>query len=115
MGNSNQTANMLSPTLPKIKTDCLSIITSAAAGSIAVTAHGKMLARIWNTITACVETDVANLVAEGIWQWIPAHLPITAVGQIIQHNTNRLSMVDWRANRLVDALAKNGAATVAHP
>ncbi len=24
-------------------------------------------------------------------------------------------MVDWRANRLVDALAKNGAATIAHP
>ena len=41
-----QTANMLSPTLPKIKTDCLSIITFAAAGTLAVTSHGKVLARI---------------------------------------------------------------------
>jgi len=113
MGNSNR-QHAFSHSAQN-ETDCLSIITSAAAGSIAVTAHGKMLARIWNTIAACVETDVANLVAQGIWQWIPAHLPITAVGQRTQHNANRLSMVDWRANRLVDALAKNGAATVAHP
>ena len=36
------------PMLPKIKTDCLSILTSASAGNAAVTGHNKMLARVWN-------------------------------------------------------------------
>ena len=74
----------------------------------------KMLARIWNAITATVGDDVSGMVESGLWQWVPAHLSIEAVGQATAHNRNRLTIIDWRANRLVDALAKNCAATVAH-
>ena len=49
-----------------------------------------------------------------LWQWAPAHLTIAAVGHATAHSNRRLTIIDWRANRLVDALAKNGAATVAH-
>ena len=54
------------------------------------------------------------MVEEELWQWVPAHLSIFAVGQATAHSRKRLTIVDWRANRIVDALANNGAATVAH-
>ena len=91
----------------------MSIITSASAGTATVTAHNKVLARVWNSISTSADGNVAALVEQGLWQWIPAHLSISAVGQATAHSNKRLSMVDWRANRLVDALAKTGAASVA--
>jgi len=106
-------AMSLSPFPPRIKTDCMSILTSASAGTATVTAHNKVLARVWNSIAASADGDVAALVEQGLWQWIPAHLSISAVGQATDHSNQRLTMVDWRANRLVDALAKTGAASVA--
>ena len=77
------------PALPRIKTDCLSILTSARAGNAAVTGHHKMLARIWNSITAIVGDDVSSMVESGLWQWVPAPLSIQAVGQATAHNRNR--------------------------
>ena len=54
-----------------------------------------------STIEASADGDVASLVEQGLWQWIPAHLSISAVGQATAHSNKRLSMIDWRANRLV--------------
>ena len=54
------------------------------------------------------------MVEAELWQWVPAHLTIAAVGHATAHSNRRLTIIDWRANRLVDALAKNGAATAAH-
>ena len=42
--------------------------------------------------------------------WMPAHLARSMVGESKLSNGQRLSTVDWRANRLVDALAKLDAA-----
>ena len=94
--------------MPKIKTDCLSILTSASAGNAAVTGHNKMLARVWNSIAAAVGDDVSVMVEAELWQWVPAHLTIAAVGHATAHSNRRLTIIDWRANRLVDALAKLG-------
>ena len=66
-----------------------------------------------NSIVATLDGDVSEMVERGLWQWIPAHLSIAAVGNATAHGTSRLTMVDWRANRLVDALAKTGAAIAA--
>ena len=41
--------------------------------------------------------------------WMPAHTSTSSVGEVKLSNGERLSMVDWRANRLVDALAKMSA------
>ncbi len=40
---------------------------------------------------------------------MPAHLTLAAVGEAKLSNGVRLATVDWRANRLADALAKAGA------
>ena len=61
-----QVAMSLSPTLPFIKTDCFSILTSARAGNTAVTAYNKPLARIWNSIVATLDGDVAEMVERGL-------------------------------------------------
>ena len=44
--------------------------------------------------------------------WMPAHTSTGDVGEAKLSNGTRLSMVDWRANRLVDALAKLSALEV---
>ena len=41
--------------------------------------------------------------------WMPAHTTIASVGEVKMSNGSRLTTVDWRANRLVDALAKLSA------
>ena len=41
--------------------------------------------------------------------WMPAHTSTGAVREAKLSNGTRLSMLDWRANRLVDALAKISA------
>ena len=42
--------------------------------------------------------------------WLPVHKSAIAIGEAKLSNDNRLSCSDWRANRLVDMLAKAAAA-----
>ena len=42
---------------------------------------------------------------------MPAHLPVSAIWHAMRSDGKAISPVDWRANRLVDALAKAAAAT----
>ena len=46
---------------------------------------------------------------------MPAHQPLSAIATAVLSNGKLLSGVDWRANRLVDALAKQAAATMRTP
>jgi hypothetical protein len=94
---------------PKMKTDCMSILSAARAGTAAVTAASRPLARLWKKIAENISIDVSELVRNGIISWVPAHLSIKAVGERRLKNGDRFTMVDWRANRLVDILAKLGA------
>ena len=99
----------LNPCAPMIKTDCMSIITAARRGTECVTDASRPLARLWRSIADSLDDDVGALVEQGALTWIPAHLTIRAVGERKLPNGQRLTMVDWRANRLVDILAKAGA------
>ena len=54
--------------------------------------------------------DISALVEMHLLSWIPAHIPYAAVGERMLPCGRRLTDLDWRANRLVDALAKMGAA-----
>ena len=47
--------------------------------------------------------------------WMPAHQSIATVGEAKLSNGARLTMLDWRANRLEDVLAKRAAAVRAPP
>ena len=45
------------------------------------------------------------------WVWMPAHQPMPATGHRRLSDGSLLTATDWRANRLVDVLAKQAAST----
>jgi hypothetical protein len=47
--------------------------------------------------------------------WMPAHQTVSMVGEVMKSNGEKLTMRDWRANRLVDLLAKQAAQPRALP
>ena len=97
------------PRPPKIKTDCMSILTAARSGSESATSASRPLARLWRSIQDSLDGDIFTLIDQDLLSWILAHLSIKAVGERRLPDGSRLSMIDWRANRLVDVLAKFGA------
>ena len=100
----------INPFPPKIKTDCMSVISAAKAGTASATDGSRQLARTWRAIAESIDEDISTLVQRGCLTWIPAHLPYAAVGERRLPCGARLTATDWRANRLVDSLAKLGAA-----
>ena len=52
----------------------------------------------------------STIVTSGKLIWFPAQQSRSRVGQAVLSNGTRLSPIDWRANRLVDVLAKRAAA-----
>ena len=49
---------------------------------------------------------LSTLTNEGLLVWMPAHQALNMVGEAKRSDLKRLTVVDRRANRLVDALAK---------
>ena len=70
----------------------------------------KPLARIWKTIAYALDGNVTVLATEGLLTWLPAHQTFAGVGVRELSKGHKMSVLDWRANRLVDALAKQAAA-----
>ena len=103
------------PFVPHIRTDCLALLTTAKAGTAGATHHNRPLARIWCRIAHVLDGDVAELVSSGKVVWMPAHKSHTAIGNVHLSNGAALSATDWRANRLVDSLAKAAASSLAAP
>ena len=97
------------PFPPKMRTDCLALLSTAREGSRRAEHHSRPLARIWRLIRQAIDVDIASLVDGGLLAWVPAHKTLKAVGEAKDSNGNRLTIVDWRANRLVDMLAKLAA------
>lgn len=98
---------MINITPPVVVTDCLAILTAAGTGSAQVIAANRKIGHIWSRIVAILDDDVASLVATRRLIWMPAHGPISAIGRSIKSNSRAVTAVDWRANRLADALAKS--------
>jgi len=96
---------------PLLRTDCQSLLTIAEEGTQKALAANKPLARAWQMIAGALDGDIACLIRDARLAWLPAHLPMAAIGERRLSNGTRLTAVDWRANRLVDALAKQAAAT----
>ena len=55
------------------------------------------------------------MVSSGKLVWLPAHKSHTAIGEATLGDGTRLTVADWRANRLVDILAKTAAAQLQVP
>ncbi len=91
-----------------MKTDCLALLRTAEGGASRTVAASEPLARIWTTIASGLDDEIGQL--NEVLVWMPAHQSIAMVGERKLSDGSRLSTVDWRANRLVDSLAKQAAA-----
>jgi hypothetical protein len=100
---------------PQLRTDCQCLLTTASEGAAQATAASRPLARIWNLIATSLDGEIEKIVVQGALVWMPAHQPLSAIGNAELSNGKRLTGVDWRANRLVDALAKQAADTMRLP
>ena len=99
----------VTPFPPQMRTDCLSLLTTARAGEAKATDPRKRLARIWCQILETLGTNLEQLSQGDTLVWMPAHQSMASVGEAKLSNGLRLTRIDWRANRLVDALAKRAA------
>jgi hypothetical protein len=93
-----------------MRTDCLSLLRAAESGTTSATDARRQLARIWVQIASHLDGVISVLTDEQKLVWMPAHQSLSMVGEIKLSNGQRLTTIDWRANRLVDALAKQEAA-----
>ena len=98
-----------------MRTDCLSLLRTAEGGLANASTAKRHLARVWAMIAGHLDGRIERLASEGLLVWMPAHMSLSMVGETKLSNGTRLTTVDWRANRLVDALAKRGAAMHAPP
>jgi hypothetical protein len=103
------------PFVPAIRTDCQALVTTAVAGTSDATHHARPLARIWTRIAHAVDDDLAAIVTSGKLVWMPAHKSHTAIGEALKGDGSKVTVIDWRANRLVDALAKAAATYLQAP
>jgi hypothetical protein len=101
-----------SPTPPKMRTDCLGLVKTASIGAEAATAPSRQLARIWVCIANILDGDITALERTNLLVWQPAHQTLQAIGQRHGSDGKKITTIDWRANRLVDALAKQAAEQV---
>jgi hypothetical protein len=101
-----------SPMAPKMRTDCLALLKMARQGTEEAVRPNRPLARIWRDIGFILDGDTTVLDRLSLLVWQPAHQTVQAIGQRTGSDGRKITTVDWRANRLVDALAKQGAEIV---
>ena len=97
------------PEAPYMTTDCKSLLSIARRGSRSATQAKASLARIWCSVSINLDGDVRRLVTQNLLRWTPAHLSQNSIGLDAGDNGRPITAVDWRANRLADALAKQAA------
>ncbi len=90
----------------QLRTDCESLLTIAEAGLISATMASKPLARIWAMVGQHLDGDIVSIVTSQRLVWLPAHLTTSAISNRWLSNGKRFTVVDWRANRLADMVAK---------
>ncbi len=101
--------------LPGMRTDCLSLIATAAAGVTKATDPRKVLARTWAMIAHILDGDLQQIADHSTLVWMPAHSSPASIGEVKMSNGASLTHIDWRANRLANGLAKLAAAEHSPP
>ena len=97
------------PVVPRTCTDCKGILDGTHRQPQALTAATSMLARTWAMILHTLDDDLRA--THGKLVWIPAHI---SAARMQQHppctsESEPMSWIQWRANRLADLLAKTAA------
>ncbi len=90
--------------LPRIITDCKGLVDTVLAGLAAATAPSRILARIWVAIDVAIDNKFHDLATA--LSWMPAHQTAAMIGNPVRRTNKVLTVVNWRANRLADAVAK---------
>ena len=62
-----------------------------------------------------MDDDLTTIVKSGKLVWMPAHKSHTAIGEALKGDGTKVTVIDWRANRLVDVLAKTAASHLRAP
>ena len=99
---------------PTVVTDCLSLLDSARSGPAAVAAN-RPLAGVWNLIGEATDGHTRQMVEEGRLIWMPSHVAKRSCSRHYRSDGAQVSLADWRANRLVDAVARRCAYAGAAP
>ena len=94
----------------RIVTDCLGLLKTAERGLAAATAAKMALARVWKLIAHHLDGDLGQLLQTKRLTWMPAHQTPLAIDRVRKSNGKCITAIDWRANHLVDGLAKLAAA-----
>ena len=104
-----QLAVHLCPFASRIITDCLALVTVAQGGIVAASAASRPLAGVWSLIGAALDGDTVDLVQSKKLIWMPAHTSLANASSCKKSDGTPVTELDWRANRLADAVAKNAA------
>ena len=94
---------------PRIVTDCFNILVMLSQGAAQASAANRPLARVSNLIFNALDEQESNMLANTSVVWMPAHCTTAAIGNRLKSNGSYVTALDWRANRLVDRLAKLAA------
>jgi hypothetical protein len=97
------------PCPPRIVTDYKGILTEVECGTVRATAARRPLARIWKQISISLDGKIEVLATADRIVWMLAHKSIWDIDGLRRSDGLMVSTLDWRANRLADALAKMGA------
>ncbi len=100
----------LTPFFPDTTTDCLNVVDSVKKGKAATTMARSPQARIWMEVFGIMQ-DMGASIEDALQQlrWMPAHGPKSSIGVALKSDLRLVSALEWRANRLVDSLAKSAA------
>ncbi len=99
----------MSPAMPYTVTACLNVVNTVRGGRCGAVAASSPLARFCTRVLGalddqdCIAADLAKL-----W-WMLAHGGQGTIGRASRPDGTAFSAVEWRANRLVDLLAKSAA------
>jgi len=104
----------MQPFPPSMVTDCMALLTTLQGDPTMATRADKQLARIWVGIADTLGGCFRSMAETQRLTWMPAHTTTKSVGEVKLSNGLRLTMLHWRANRLVDALAKLSASQAQH-
>jgi len=106
---------MITPAPPYVVTDCLGLLDTLERGREAATAATRMLARIWNLIFEALDGVVPEGFVHGRMRWMASHGSRATIGVATLSDGSPITRGHWRANRLVDALARCAAEGVRVP
>jgi hypothetical protein len=94
---------------PSIITDCLGILDELERGSVHACSAARPLARLWVMVFGALDGSVGSRLRDGTFTWMPSHGNPGTIGISLRSDGQPITAIDWRANRLADALAKNAA------